>query len=439
MNHLSRLLKKQIQVGHWPGFIVGMYPSQYAYEPISVDFDQAWRQEKDVNLYYHIPFCKWNCTFCTFFKVVKNDRDYFERYIDKVNEQLMFYSDRFGQTVNVKSICFGGGTPNAIPIRLYGSVFETLRQANLTFDRDLEPSMEISPETITEEDISMLAELGVKRLSMGVQSLREELRRSVGRAKNLNVINVIDAVRKYNLNMNIDLINGLKGQDGETFMETLERVVDIAPETISIYLLSGANTSLFKQQPGLMTTREKYELFEQYYDFLLDRGYRCESHVKFVREGTTSTHQQKIYEYQGIATLGLGCGARSYNSQVHYSLPWVSTGSHALIDDYINLDFKDLPWTGFYMNEAENKRRFIIYSFFVGELSMRIYRERFGSEFSADFAQELEALDDNQLIFSSGDLVKLTPKGVRYTDLIGTLFWSKDIWALFNRQRDAMK
>jgi len=435
MEHYSRILKKKIQMGYWPGFIVGMYPSQFAYEPLKVNFKNVWENSEEVNLYYHIPFCKWKCPYCTFFSIVKNDTEYFSRYIDKINKQFEFYNNFFQKRIKIKSICFGGGTPNILPIKEYDKIFNTLAKGNVIFDKDLETSMEISPEIITDEYIEGLYHVGVRRLSLGVQSLKSDLRKSINREENLNVLNVIDKIRKRDMNINIDLINGLMGQDKESFMETLREIVKLSPETISIYPLSGENNSMFKTSSKLMSTREKYELFEIYYEYLLENGYRCESHVKFVRLNQNSTHQQKIYEYNGVETLGLGCGARSYNSHVHYSMKYScdSCVESNSIDEFISSkDFNELPWVGYVMNEEENKRRTVVYSFFLGILDVSIYSKKFNSSVFDDFPEEINALIENELvgIIDKTKLV-LTKKGIKYTDLVGTLFWSENINNVF--------
>lgn len=434
----SRLLRKQIQLGYWPGFIVGMYPSQFAYEPLEVDFS-SWVDVAETNLYFHMPFCQWHCNFCTFFKVVSFDDELFDRYVDRVCAQIRFYSDKFKSSVMIRSICFGGGTPNAIPAHHYARIFETLRDSNFSWDPDLEPSMEISPETITEDYVRQVRDAGVRRLSLGVQSLRDDLRKSVRRVRRLAIYDTIEMLKALGLNINIDLINGIKGQDGEAFMETAVKTAEeLRPETISVYLLSGENTSLFKNHADLMTTAEKYELFDQYHAYFTGHGYRCESHVKFQREDTGSTHQQKIYEYRGTPTLGIGCGARSYNDAVHYSLPWINERlqATALIDGYLNVPFEDLPWTGFRMNHEENMRRACVYAFFAEHLDAESFRTRFGVSHLDAFPSEFAALVDNDLVTITDDTsVYLTYKGRRHTDLVGTLFWSDQMHRKFRRQR----
>lgn len=434
MNQLSRRIKKMIQAGYWPGFIIGMYPSHFAYKPIQVDFQKTWQDTKEVNLYFHIPFCKWSCSFCTFFKLVKDDEEYYRKYIRRLNEEFLFYNSFFKEKVNIKSICFGGGTPNTIAISDYEKVFDTLAKGNVSFDADLEPSMEVSPEIITKDYIAGLAKVGIKRISLGVQSLKGELRKGVNRDESLDILGIIEIIRNNGLNINIDLINGIVGQDNDDFMETLKEVVKFGPETISIYPLSGKKSSMFKNSSVIMTTKEKYKLYDIYYEYLVNNGYDCESHVKFIKKNQNSTHQQKIYEYKGTETLGIGSGSRSYNNLIHYGTSSWEDASlvKKAIEDYMTKDFQDLSWYGFEMNEEENKRRTIIYAWFLGVLDTKAYFARYNSCPYKDFPEEFEALKDNELVYIQGDYMYLTQKGRKYTDLAGTLFWSKRITGMFN-------
>ncbi len=233
-------------------------------------------------------------------------------------------------------------------------------------------------------------------------------------------------IRSNDLNMNIDVISGIPGQDEKDFMETLMEIVKYSPETISIYPLSGDGNSLFKKDEHVMSTKEKYELFDKYYDYLLKNGYRCESHVKFVKKNQDSTHQQKIYEYSGVETLGIGCGSRSYMKDIHFAMPYSMNGK-STIDEYVQNEPQNYKYDGFEMNLDENKRRSIIYSFFVGELVLENYISKYGTSPLNDFGSELSAMKDNKLIEVDKDKINLTKKGRKYTDLIGVSFWSNDI------------
>lgn len=429
MNRIERILKTQMKMGFWTGYTMAMYPSQYAYSPVKVDFSEIWKDRTEVNLYYHIPFCKSLCPYCGFFTIAKSDTEYMKKYIEVLNKQVMVYSQYLNSEKQgtVKSICFGGGTPNHAPIDSYYEIFNTLQKSGLKFDEKLEPSMEVSPELLTEEYIRELKTIGVKRLSLGVQSLNLDLRTTINRKNNYNLLDLVELIRKYNLNMNIDVMSGIKGQSKADFMDTLIKLMEFKPETISIYPLAGKDSSMIKKDSNTMTNKDKYDLFREYYDYLLSQNYYCESNVKFVLKNQPSTHQQKIYEYQGIDTLGLGCAARSYNYYTHYSTEnsFNQKNRIKLLDEFINSDFRDLNYYGFHMNETEHKSRFAIYGIFIGKIELSKYEKKFKTKFIADFPEQVEAIINLGLAKydENGDIVT-TKEGRVYTDIICDQFKS---------------
>ena len=430
MNKIEKLLRTQKKLGYWPGFTMAMYPSQFAYEEVKVDFERIWKDRNEVNLYYHIPFCKSLCPYCGFFTIAQNDKDYIRKYVSKINEQLNTYVGYFQKKGTIKSICFGGGTPNYAPIDCYDSIFENLNRLNVCLDEKIEPSMEVSPELIDEDYIRDLHSIGIKRLSLGVQSLNLDIRRTINRESNYNLLQLVEIMRKYKMNINIDVMSGIAGQTKESFMDTIHTLMEFKPETISIYPMAGKDSSMIKKSENIMTNKEKYELFREYYDYLLDHGYYCESNVKFVLKNQPSTHQQKIYEYQGIDTMGIGCAARSYNHYTHYSVEdrFNPAKRKTLLDEYLQKDFREMTYFGIHMNEMERKCRFAIYGIFIGCVDMKKYYGDFGSSFKSDFSEQVEALLNLGFVTETeDDKLLLTKEGRVYTDLICVQFWSEDV------------
>lgn len=442
MNKIEKILKLQMKMGYWPGFTMAMYPSQFAYDEMNVDFENIWKDREEVNLYYHIPFCKSLCPYCGFFTVAMNDMDYIAKYIDKINHQVKTYFSYFNKTGVIKSICFGGGTPNHAPIELYDKVFNTLHGLNVKLDKQLEPSMEVSPELLTESYIRGLSRVGIKRLSLGVQSLNLDIRSAINRENNYNLLSLVDIMRRNNMNINIDVINGINGQTPQMFMDTLERLMEFKPETLSIYPMAGKDSSMFKVDQNTMTNSEKYELFRVFYDYLLEQGYDCESNVKFVLRDQPSTHQQKLYEYQGVDTMGVGCAARSYNKNMHYSVEhrFNSKQRRQLLEEFMAKDFRELKYYGISMDEYERKSRFAIYGLFAGKLCMSQYKGLFGTELTEDFPEQLEALFHLGLIEEKEDnALALTKEGIVYTDIICVLFWSSKVARKYKNNIDKNK
>ena len=240
------------------------------------------------------------------------------------------------------------------------------------------------------------------------------------------------------MNFYIDVMSGISGQTPQMFMDTFEKLMEFQPETISIYPLAGNGSSMIKKDDNTMSNKEKYELFKVYYDYLLDNGYYCESNVKFVLKNQPSTHQQKIYEYQGVDTLGIGCAARSYNYYTHYTVEkgFNQNARMTLLKQYMEQDFRDMKYYGIDIDEAERKSRFAIYGIFIGSVDLKKYKELFNSSFEDDFFEQTEAIISLGLVEKNNkEQLILTKEGRVYTDLICTQFWSTKVAELYNQNR----
>lgn len=440
MNKIAKLLKTQMKMGYWTGFTMAMYPGQFAYEKIDVDFEKVWSDRKEVNLYYHIPFCKSLCPYCGFFTIAQNDVSYINKYVDQLNNQMKEYASFLnnGNGGVIKSICFGGGTPNYIPLQAHEKIFETLRKSSLVFDEKLEPSMEISPEIINEEYIKGLRDIGIRRLSLGVQSLNLDLRQKINRDNNYDLLQLADVMRKYDMNMNIDVMNGIQGQTPEMFMDTLEKLMEFKPETISIYPLAGKDSSMIKKDNQVMSNKEKYDLFRVFYDYLLDQDYYCESSVKFVKKNQPSTHQQKIYEYQGVDTMGVGCAARSYNYHTHYTVEsrFNPKNRRQLLDEFLEDGYRNMTYYGINIDEQERKCRFAIYGLFIGKVELDKYKELFNADFEEDFKEQVEAILELELVKREGNCLVSTKEGIVYTDIMCAQFWSANVNEKYKKSKE---
>tara|TARA_Y100000590_G_scaffold307419_1_gene347060 strand:- start:3242 stop:4585 length:1344 start_codon:yes stop_codon:yes gene_type:complete len=439
---LETKLKTQIFFNYWPGFVVGMYPSVFAYENSQkkLDLNRIWSGVDEINLYFHVPFCKWKCAFCTFPAIKNVDDNIHKQYKDKIIEDIREYSKVFNRKVKVKSICFGGGTPNTLKPEYYQEIFDALKESNFILDNNICPSMEMSPEILTLEYLEKITKVGIKRVSIGVQSLQEDIRKYLNREELLDVFDIVRAIRRNGLAYNIDLINGLYNQTAEDFISTLSEVIKLKPESISIYPLSGTANSMFKKNENIMSTADKYKSFDKFYDFLMENGYECESHVKFLHKENPITHEQKIYEYEGVPTLGIGYASRSYAPNTHYIMENSSHINRVAvkgIDTYLESSIYDLKYKSFNMSDEENQRRFIIYSFFTGGFNIDDFQSKFNVDPLEKYNEEFTSLENLKLITINKDTgtISSTKDGIKYTDIIGTAFWSENISNIFNSKK----
>jgi oxygen-independent coproporphyrinogen-3 oxidase len=197
-------------------------------------------------LYSHIPFCAHRCAYCDF-NTYAGQEDSIPAYMDALTNEINFVgrqisdyeTKRPGDYSTIGTIFFGGGTPSLLSPKQFESIFRSIR-ASFTLTDDAEITIEANPGTVTEEALGQLREIGINRISFGVQSANMEELRMLERSHNFfTVIEAVTSARKAGFaNLNLDLIYGLPEQTLRTWQTTVQRILDLHPEHISAYALT---------------------------------------------------------------------------------------------------------------------------------------------------------------------------------------------------------
>ncbi len=193
--------------------------------------------DQSVALYVHVPFCRARCAYCDF-NTYAGLNDLIPAYVAAVCQEIEAAGERWGHLA-APTIYFGGGTPSLLPLDHLADILHVLR---ITFyvSRDAEVTLEANPGTVTPEYLRGLHELGVNRLSLGVQSAHEDELRLLGRVHTWHdAVEAVQWARAAGFaNLNLDLIFGLPGQRLTHWQNTLEMALDLQPEHLSLYSLT---------------------------------------------------------------------------------------------------------------------------------------------------------------------------------------------------------
>lgn len=434
---LEQEIKQKIQKAEWPGY-VHTYPHKRAYREISkMDILRAWDKANDkLNIYVHIPFCRRKCAYCNLFSTVKeNNEQYFLTYVKSILRDIDSYSSYINTDVRILSIYFGGGTPTVLSIELLRMILKKVKEVFPYWDSEIEPCIECSPDDLNEEYLIGLKEIGFKRISIGVQSFAQEELNKVNRKISVANIPFICQVAKRNgLNINLDLIYGLPNQSKESAFSSVKQVVNLNPDTITLYPLAvrkktGMDNLL---HCSMMSMKDKYDMFDRIREELSKKGYQCQTAVRFVKN-SKSTYQQQRYEYQGISTLGLGAGARSYTNDLHYSLDYMINDYlvKSEIQSYIQNDFLEGRYVGFFFDDDEKMRRMVTLNLLDPYISVLDFENKFRIPLFEKFGEEIDALLSVGLIEIVNDKVSLTLKGRKYCDIVASIFISENVKSLY--------
>ena len=193
-------------------------------------------KKRDLELYLHIPFCVKKCNYCDFFSAA-GSREEQEAYVQAMIQEICGYKDSL-HSYEVKTVFLGGGTPSLLSERQAEELFQSLYDS-FTIQKDAEITMEVNPGTVNLEKLKQYKAVGVNRLSLGLQSARNEELQRLGRIHTYE-----DFLATWNFtekagfeNRNIDLMSALPGQTMESWEDTLEKVIALEPEHISAYSL----------------------------------------------------------------------------------------------------------------------------------------------------------------------------------------------------------
>lgn len=409
------------------------YPHKTSYRAIEpITLEEAWSKEdkSQLFLYAHIPFCGMRCGFCNLFTIANPALTATGAYIEALTRQAKVTFEALGNTAKFTRFALGGGTPTYLLASELEQLFNALAVFNLDYQA-IPSSVETSPATVTLDRLAILQAHHIKRISMGVQSFIEEEVKSVGRGQsNLQVLQAIEKIRKFDFPiLNLDLIYGLAHQTPASWAKSLATALEFQPEEIFLYpLYVRPLTGIGKF--GYSWDDERLRLYQQGRDTLLAAGYQQVS-MRYFRKPVVEQYDAADYCCQQDGMVGLGCGARSYTRDLHYSAEYAvgRKGIKAILESFTSRteeDFKQISY-GFKMDLDTQKRRFILQSILhASGLSEDDYQQCFASLVFSDYPQLIE-LADLKLMDYQHNRWRLTEKGFELSDLIGPWLYAPDI------------
>lgn len=408
------------------------YPHKTAYRPLdpAPPLRQVWsgQDRNSLFLYAHIPFCEMRCGFCNLFTTANPPAERVAAYLDALRRQAGQVRDELDAAgagpARFATAAIGGGTPTYLDARELDILFGILTD----FAPELPTipvGVETSPATATTDRLAVLADRGVHRISMGVQSFLDREAHAAGRPqKRAEVDAAVDRLHTGGFGIvNLDLIYGIDGQTPDTWQYSLDTALTWRPEEIYLYpLYVRPLTGLGRRAghgPDTGWDTRRLALYRQGVDTLVAAGYRQHSMRQFRRVDVPDLTTDYCCQDDGM--IGLGCGARSYTTDLHYSFDYavgVPT-VRAIIDDYTGTDDYTRATVGVTLDEHEQKRRWLIKTLLRADgTDLTAYRARFGSD-PRDDIPGLGLLTERGWTDTTGSRLQLTAPGLAHSDLIG--------------------
>jgi len=383
-------------------------------------------RRKQIGLYIHIPFCKQKCSYCDFCSYA-NKESFIKRYIQCVlkeiievgNNNKIDFENGKDDLFSVKTIYIGGGTPSLIESKYIVQIMEEIK-SNFELDENAEITIEVNPGTVTLEKLEDYNKVGINRLSIGLQSTHEHLLKEIGRIHTyLDFLDTFRFAREAGFeNINVDLMIGLPNQTLEEVKDSIEEIVSMEPEHISVYsLILEENTPLFKKvEEGLELPNEDLErkMYWAVKQTLEQNNYIHYEISNFAKQGYESKHNLDCWNQKEY--IGFGVAAHSYTNGIRYS-------NIENLEQYIKNYEEDKTEENLVFHEKQDmeamqKEYMLLGLRKIDGVSIQEFKIKFVANPVFLYHDKLEKLVNEELVEIDGDMIKLTNKGLDLANIV---------------------
>ncbi len=353
------------------------------------------------SLYIHIPFCRNICPYCDFAKLYKN-QNYEDKYIDQLLKDLSLTRDKF---FKFETIYIGGGTPSCLSL---DNLEKILIACSKMHKRDYEFSIETNPEDINQKLLELLKKYGVNRISIGIQTFNENILNTINRNYHINYKNMIELVKKYISNINLDFIYGLPGYSFDILKEDLKDFFELNVNHASFYsLIVSPGTIFFNKKVKEIDE----DLSSEYYLYILKEmrkhGFERYEVSNYAKQGFECKHN--LTYWRNKEYLGIGLNASGYIGNIRYSntmnfseyIKGINNINREIITD------KQLEEYYFITNLRLSKG-----------FSLDEYFKIFKTDFIKKYNKKVDLMIDNEQVTVNNGYFSCTDKGLLILDLI---------------------
>ena len=383
--------------------------------------DRPPSPDTPLGIYLHIPFCRKRCHFCYFKVYTDKDAGEIEGYLDTAIQELALYAKKpFIGGRKPKFIYFGGGTPSYISSRQITYVVNGMKQL-LSWDEAEEVTFECEPGTLTEPKLSAIRDLGVTRLSLGIENFDDHILQINGRAHGSREID-----RTYQFarhigfpQINIDLIAGMMGETAENWRDCITKTIALAPDSITIYQMEiPYNTTIFKEMKivgqsvaPVADWRTKRGWVEYAFAEFEKAGYSIASAYAAVKDPSRTRFLYRDLLWKGADMIGLGVSSFSHVGGTHFQ------NEHEFESYTARLRQGELPiFRALTTTEEERVIRELILQMKLGQVRQRYFQDKFGIDVRQRFATPLGKLQEQGFLTADQDSLRLNRDGLLQVD-----------------------
>lgn len=407
-------------------YFVSNYPPYSFWTPAQVDeayqaLERAPAPGTPLGVYLHIPFCRKRCHFCYFKVYTDKNASEVESYLDAAIQELTLYSRKpFIRGRKAKFIYFGGGTPSYISSGQLRRLVDAMKTL-LAWDQAEEVAFECEPGTLTEGKLQTIRDLGVTRLSLGIEHFDDHILQINGRAHGSKEIG-----RSYEFarsigfpQINIDLIAGMVGETTAAWRECVRRTVSLAADSVTIYQMEVPyNTTIFKEMrihgqsvAPVADWKTKREWVSYAFSELERAGYTITSAYTAVKDPARTRFLYRDLLWTGADMIGLGVASFSHIGGTHFQNehdwdPYIGKVCQGTLPIYRALT----------PTPEERMVRELILQMKLGRVYRAYFQGKFGVDIQQRFASPLSKLQDEGFLTLQDDSLRLNREGLLQVD-----------------------
>jgi len=393
-------------------------------------FDSLPTQSVPLGLYIHIPFCRKRCKFCYFRVYTNQNARAIEDYVDCVAREIELLSQKPAVAGrHLKFVYFGGGTPSYLSSKQLRFLRDKL-QEHVSWDTAEEVTFECEPGTLSLEKVETLREIGVTRVSLGVENFSDQILEENGRAHlSPEVDRAYGWIRQVGFpQVNIDLIAGMIGETDDNWQRNIDKTLALQPDNITIYQMElPFNTLISKEmrEQGLLSPVADWATKRRWVNEAINRltadGYQISSGNELVRDLDTDHFVYRDLVWRGADLLAAGVSSFGHVQGVHYQ-------NFDKLEDYqAAVQAGSLPFNRALKPTAHQKLiREVVLQLKEGHISVMKFEEKFGVNILAEFAEAFRNQQAAGYLEVEEDEVRLTRKGLLQVDSLLTEYFEPE-------------
>ncbi|WP_257325277.1 oxygen-independent coproporphyrinogen III oxidase [Pseudoalteromonas rhizosphaerae] len=439
-----------INLPKWDQSLINKYNvsgPRYTSYPTALSFNDGYQQQdlisavnssnsRSLSLYIHIPFCSQLCYYCGCNKVITRHQSKADLYLDYLEKEIIAQALLF-DSYQVQQLHLGGGTPTFLTTSQMSRLIALL-ELHFKFAPDAERGIEIDPRSLATDMLSHLRSLGFNRVSFGIQDFNDDVQLAVNRPQSADAVkSLIGEARELGFkSINADMIYGLPLQTPESFKETIEQLIALSPDRVSVFNYAHLPDRFAAQRKikdaDLPSAHDKLTMFKNTLEQMSNAGYQfigMDHFAKTSNELAIAQNSQQLHRnFQGYTTHGdcdlLGLGVSSISqigTAILQNQKELKHYYHAIDNQLGSAISKGMKLDNDDVIRADVIKQLICHF----ELNMQSIANSYQLDFKDYFASSLQALEPliaDGMVTINADLITVTARGNLFIRIICMCF-----------------